>query len=317
MISFRYHLVSIVAVLLALAIGIVLGSGFIGGVILERLERDVDNVTRTNQELRNLNAEQDRTLETYEEFARAAQADFVGSALATRQVVVFTMQGTDQATLDGLEEAVGVAGGSVAATIRVTDKVEMRDPEDRGELAAILDARVGSANELRRELGIALGAAAAAVAAPEPPARREGAGPTQDLENLLRKLTDGQYIALERPPGAAAVPPLAMFLVVVGGSDVSPPRPMTFARPLATNLAQRNRAVVVAEPSTSVWGIVARLRTDERMVDEVSTVDNAETIPGRVAAVIGLRRAAQGRVGHYGSGPGAEDLLPRPASLAG
>ena len=109
----------------------------------------------------------------------------------------------------------------------------------------------------------------------------------------------------------------SMFLVVEGGSGASPPRPMTLTRPLATSLAQRNRAVLVAEPSTSVWGVVGRLRADDRMLDTVSTVDDAETVPGRVAAVLGLRRAAQGRVGHYGTGPGAEDVVPQPAALAG
>jgi hypothetical protein len=319
LISFRYHLVSIVAVLLALGIGIVLGSGFVGGVVLRRLRAEVARVTRSNEELRARNSEQDQRLETYEGFARETEAELVADSLAGRQIVVFTMDGTDAVTLDGLREVVEIAGGSVAATVRATQTVALESPEDRSRLASILGTSTVRANELRRDLGLALGNAAAAVAAPEPGKRRRGSGAMQNLDDLLLRLVEAGFLTIERPPGEQTpVPSLALFLIVEGAATDPPPRrPLTFTRPLATSLSRRSGTVLVAEPSTSMWDVVGGLRADGGVADRVATVDHADTVPGRVATALGLRRAAQGRVGHYGSGPGAESVVPQPAPLAG
>ncbi len=75
MIDFRYHLISIVAVLLALSVGIVMGTGVLGGPALEILNDKVDSVSQRNDEL---NAEIDELTErirSQEEFAKGAEAD--------------------------------------------------------------------------------------------------------------------------------------------------------------------------------------------------------------------------------------------------
>jgi hypothetical protein len=315
-INFRYHLVSIVAVLLALGIGIVLGSGFLGGVLWERLQTDVQRVAADNDELRAQMLEQARTLSAYEEFARQAEADVIGGALAGREVVLFTMEGTDEATLAGVREAIEVAGGSVVSVIRATARLVLAAPEDRSELALTLGATERSPNELRRELGVAVGSAAAASASIE--ASPRGAEPDDVLDGLLTRLVEQGFLTVESAPGQGSVPPLGLFLVVSGSAANPPLRPLTYTRALATNLAHRDADVVVAEPTTSVWGVVGYLREDQRALATVSTVDHAETVPGRVAVVLGLSRAARGRVGHFGTGPGAEDgLMPQPVPLAG
>jgi hypothetical protein len=307
-INFRYHLVSIVAVLLALGIGIVLGSGFLGGVLWERLQNDVQRVAEDNDELRAQMLEQGRTLSAYEEFARAAESE----------VALITVDGTDESTIAGLRDAVEVAGGSVATVIRTTAQLTLASPEARSELALTLGATQRGPNELRRELGIALGGAAGAAASLDPSPRGPGPDSEDVLDNLLTRLSEQGFVAVESAPGADAVPPLSLFLVVEGSAANPPWRPLNYTRALATSLAQRDGDVLVAEPSTSVWGVVGSLREDERARATVSTVDQAETVPGRAAVVLGLSRAARGRVGHFGTGPGAEDgLMPQSVPLAG
>jgi hypothetical protein len=316
-INFRYHLVSIVAVLLALGIGIVLGSGFLGGVLFEQLQRDVRRVSDANDELRAQIDERDQALTAYEEFARQAETELIGGALAGRDVVTFTKDGTDDATLESLREAVEIAGGSVTATLRLADKLSLVSPEDRNQLASILGTGTRRPNALRRELGDALGGAAAAAASPQPLPRRHGTSPADELEELVGRLVDAEFMGAERQVGEPAVPPLALFLVVEGSPADPPLRPLTFTRALARALAQRGGAVLVAEPSTSTWGVVGSLRADARLAAQVATVDHADTVPGQVAVVLGLGRAARGRFGHYGTGPGAEALMPSPGPLAG
>ena len=47
MLTFRYHLVTLVAVFLALAIGVVVGSTFVGPAVVESLQNQVEDVSRT------------------------------------------------------------------------------------------------------------------------------------------------------------------------------------------------------------------------------------------------------------------------------
>ena len=52
MINFRYHVVSLTAVFLALAVGLVLGSTVLNGPMLDALENRVNNLGRDNRQLR-------------------------------------------------------------------------------------------------------------------------------------------------------------------------------------------------------------------------------------------------------------------------
>ncbi len=61
------------------------------------------------------------------------------------------------------------------------------------------------------------------------------------------------------------------------------------------------------EPTPSFVGSV---RGDGRLRDEVSTVDNAETLLGWIAAVFGLEAGRDGSVGHYGFREGADEAIP-------
>src|SRR5215217_980372 len=50
MLTFRYHLVTLVAVFLALAVGVVVGSTFVGPAVVESLRNQVDDVSATLDE---------------------------------------------------------------------------------------------------------------------------------------------------------------------------------------------------------------------------------------------------------------------------
>ena len=81
MVDFRYHLISLIAVILALALGILAGSGFLGGPLLERLRTEVSDLADTNGELRREIDEQDDQLAAAETFARAIGAVSDGRAI--------------------------------------------------------------------------------------------------------------------------------------------------------------------------------------------------------------------------------------------
>ncbi|MDQ3767632.1 MAG: copper transporter, partial [Actinomycetota bacterium] len=72
MIDFRYHLISLVAVFLALGLGILLGSAVLGQNFTSRLRRAVENVEGSNDRLRAANAEMGRRIESDNLFAQQA-----------------------------------------------------------------------------------------------------------------------------------------------------------------------------------------------------------------------------------------------------
>jgi hypothetical protein len=55
---------------------------------------------------------------------------------------------------------------------------------------------------------------------------------------------------------------------------------------------------------------VAQLRADTANAAKVSTVDNLSTPQGKLATAWALADQLAGKVGHYGTGPGAAATLP-------
>jgi hypothetical protein len=59
-----------------------------------------------------------------------------------------------------------------------------------------------------------------------------------------------------------------------------------------------------------VHALVAEVRGDGRLRDRMSTVDVLGDFAGLAAMVLGLADLATGQVGDYGTGDGADALLP-------
>ena len=67
---------------------------------------------------------------------------------------------------------------------------------------------------------------------------------------------------------------------------------------------------VLQDNDNPVPSFVSAIRDNGRLRDEVSTDDNAETILGWIAVVLGLEAARSGDVEHYGFRDGADRALP-------
>jgi hypothetical protein len=67
---------------------------------------------------------------------------------------------------------------------------------------------------------------------------------------------------------------------------------------------------VAQDNESPVPSFVGSIRADGRLRDEVSTVDNAETILGWVASVLALEAGGEGSVGHYGFRSGSDGAIP-------
>jgi Copper transport outer membrane protein, MctB len=309
MIDFRYHLISLIAVFLALGLGILMGSVVLDEQLVERLEGRVRGFADSNDELRNRVSELDDRVDALQAFTSEAEGRLLRGALANQRVVVVEFEGTDGSVTDGLSEAVEMAGGRVVTTITLTDRLALTGPAERDQLALILRSSAGAPRGLRIELAEELGVRMAAASLTGAAESSGSVVATRRLEDLLEVLREEDYVAVDNDTGES-VPPDSIVAVVAGSADEAPFSVRDVSLTLSESLADRGLAVTVGEPSTSGWGVVASVREDSEARNDVSTVDQAETVVGRIAIALALSQSNEGVTGHYGLSDGADSVIP-------
>jgi hypothetical protein len=301
-ISWRYHLVTIVAVFLALAIGLLIGTAFLN----DRLVADLRARTESIRQDRDAMASELRALRR---LAEIVAPFLVERRLEDLDVVILTYAGSDGESLARARAAIERAGGRVITTVELQPALSSPSPEDLPRLAAILD------------LPIDTDAGSVAQEATRRLARRLADGPVDgaDDDDLLARLVlDGFLRATDpeidtvRDVGG----PDQAFVVVAGSSSDPLEAPSAIVVGLTQVLTDRGATVAVVENvATSSSAIVAAVR--ERVTDgrgPVITVDDVADPLGAAALVLGLQRALiSGQGGDYGLAEDAELLPPPPA----
>lgn len=308
MINFRFHVASLVAVFLALALGVVMGSTVVDRAIVESLRNQIDDVRErartTRQENDGLRAEV-RRLGAY---AAAAAPFAVSGRLPGVPVAVVALRGVDENAVGDLVTLVGRAGGRVTAVVWLEVSWELGPDrrDEAGELARLLGIARRSDRVLRD-------AAARALLA----RLRDGDGTGGDLLARLEALGFVRTTPVAEGNGGArgGTGTPAARVVLVGG-----PSAAVGTERLSATLARAAIAVelpaVVAEdarpddPETPRGTWVAPVRDDEALAGAISTVDALDLSEGRVAAVLAVADLGRGIVGAYGYGPGASGPLP-------
>jgi hypothetical protein len=303
MISFRYHLVSIVAVFLALALGVLLGTTVVNQGLIDDLNRRTDSAVKRVDELNDQVRDLEGQVRTWEAFGAVAQPLLVDGQLVGQQAVIATMDDVNAVDVDGVRRSLEEAGATVTGILVVRPKMALANDADRQALAAILGmAPNAAAGDLITEAGQQLGT-------------RLAAGPPAVGDDLLAELIDQGFLALRGGTGApASVGGVGQSVVVATGSQGAPAvDPVAFFVPAATSLVDAGSAVVASETLSTSYPFVAGVREDPNLNGTLATVDNVDTMPGRVALVLSLQDllATPSQPGNYGVKPGAATLLPK------
>jgi Copper transport outer membrane protein, MctB len=300
-ITFRYHIVSIVSVFLALAVGIVLGSGPLQGREDDTLVNQVDSDRQTKSDLQGEIAGLRAGNTVTDEFAAIVAPKLVGNTLRRRSVVVVVLPTASASDVSALRKLVAVAGGSVGGTVRVAPAlVDVSDKQLVDELGTRLAARApgvrvpASAGPYER-MGALVGRAVGA-------ARRGGAPMDTGATSILAGLkaaglmsTDG---ALTRRGD------LVLFVTGPGqGGSAAQRGASTIVTSLVEAVDGATAGAVLAGPvaAAGAQGQLAAVRADSRTARDVSTVDSLGRTAGQVVTVMALVGQAAGRTGHYGA----------------
>jgi Copper transport outer membrane protein, MctB len=303
MFSFRYHLVSIVAVFLALALGVLLGTTVVNQGLIDDLNRRTDAAVKRVDELNDQVRDLEGQVRTWEAFGAVAQPLLVEGQLVGHQSVVVTLDDVNAVDVDGARRSLEEAGATVTGILVARPKMSLSSDPDRQAMATLLGmSSNATAEDLIGEAGRQLGA-------------RLASGPPLTGDDLLAQLVDQGFLALRGGTGLpSSVGGAGQSVVFVSGSE-SPPAvdPVAFFVPAVTSLVQSASPVVATETVRAGYPFVANVRQDDTLDGTVATVDNMDTMPGRVALVLSLRDllATPSQGGNYGVKPGAATLLPK------
>ncbi len=306
MINFRFHLVSLIAVFLALGLGILVGSSVVDRAIVDNLEREINNVKQDSKQAKADLKVRDDNLSKLDDFVKKSAAYAVDQRLIDVPVAVVAERGVDASITKATLTMLQSAGADVPGVLWLTDKWRLDNPDD---LAKLQDAVNVSGNNATARAD-ALQLLARRLAQPQTTGRRRAPDVLEPLRQAgFLEFTDGDRSELAKFPRRAA-----RVLVVTGtNSDLSGTDTIV---PFVSALIAANAPTAVGEvydshdgasPMPQRGASVAPIRGDSALQQDVSTVDDLELAQGQVSVVIALEQLAGGTVGHYGYGQGASD----------
>jgi hypothetical protein len=293
-ISFRYHVVSIAAVFLALAVGVVLGSAGVSDRLLSAVSHEADDLAGQVQTLREERDGLAAAQRASDEFARRVGPAAVRGLLQGSSITLVT-SGADAADRDAvlglLQQAGATVGGEVALTPAVGDPA--RGDQLRELTAQLLPtgAQLPAATDTGSLVGGLLGGIVLTGAQPIA---------AQQADAVLAGLAAAGFVA----PGQRPQPGNAV-LVLTGGAlqGVDAGDAAAVIARLAAQLDRTGGGAVLAgrTGSADATGAVGVARAEPGIVERVSTVDDVQTGAGQVSAVLALREQLDGRAGSYGT----------------
>ena len=336
MINIRYHVYSLVAVFLALAIGVAAGSTVVQRSVVDNLRSTQGRIEQNLDELEAQNAElQERTaaLEGREgSLIDEGPSALLSGKLAAQPLLLIRSQGTPGDAVDRVRDVLQVAGAEIVADVELHAAVN--DPDVLAAVGAELGFAADGADpeQLQADIGQRLGEEIVAVQQDQAEVELPSGDPLPDtpttevpatesavgLEELLHQLDDLGVLSFRGPLGDDGVTTDDVQLVLLGGQTIDmDPVPVLDALLSVVAAEAPPMAVaadaVIDEPSADgddPRGMVPVVRGDGRLRDQVTTVDHVSDFAGLSALVLGLADLELGQVGHFGVDDGADSVLP-------
>ncbi|MFD6198665.1 copper transporter [Mycobacteriaceae bacterium NPDC060252] len=311
MITLRQHAISLAAVFLALAVGVVLGSGLLNDTLLSGLRDDKRTQQRQIEDLNQDKNALGEKLNAASNFDATMAPRMVKDALGDRKVVLFTTPEADRSDVDGIAQLISTAGGSVSGRVGLTD--QFTDANQGERLRTIVNSSILPAGTQLRTDAVDQGSQAGDLVgivlqiAPHKP--EEPAPPVTDEQRDIALSALRQSGFITYTDGQVSAGNLAV--IVTGGAlpDDAGNKGSSVAR-FAAALDRRGSGTVLVGRSGSANGIasIAVTRADGSMASAASTVDDVEMASGRITTILALREQSDGHSGRYGLGPGATSI---------
>ncbi|MFI6236774.1 copper transporter [Micromonospora sp. NPDC050784] len=310
MINFRYHVVSLTAVFLALAIGLVVGTAALNGPVADSLEGQVTGLRKDNQHWRQTVSNMEKQLALEEEFAEEISQVVLPGTLTGRRVVVLSLPNGRDHT-EGVLKKLQLAGATITGQVDLQDK--FINPDNNSNL---LELAVTAARPTAQTTGLPGNGhgveTSSALLASVLLDRAQGVAPVSDADRraVLAAYNNAGYLTTDSNKVTAS----AEAVVVVSGQPYVD-KDSDKRDESVVNIAEqfdRTGSIVVAGNGSVGGNLVGVVRGDPVLAQTISTVDNANTVQGQVVTTLALvQQITEKKAGQYGVGDNAPSLLPK------
>jgi hypothetical protein len=314
-IDFRYHLVSIIAVFLALAVGLAVGSTALSGKAEEALTAAQHRALAENSALHK-DDKQLQSLVANDQAVLAANSKAVlNNLLLDEKVVLIVAPGYDTTVLSGLTTALRQAGAQVTGEVQL-------NPEFTNSTTGQTEATLTSlAHSLATQAGLLLaqdppsqvaGQQEAAQVLADSLVSSSGTETNSSSQQILNGFSQAGFISvISGNPGNA--PAQLAVLVTPSGPPPQSSSPVLVA--FAQELKSAGGATVMAGNLSSI-GAGSAISAEDGAGPAVATVDDADYESGQILVVQALKAALDGRAAKpYGTVPGTA-VSPAPTAAA-
>ena len=326
MIDFRYHLVSIVAVFLALAIGIVLGAAELQGPTYNLLN---GTTAKLQNELNQANSQRDMAEEQAnagDAYAEAVEPVVLRNLLAGQKLLIVTEPGAQGSVVSGITSAANDAGAEVTGQINLQAKFFDTSDTTQDSLNQInLDVASHAGltldnTETYQQQAAQVIASQILTKAPlsATGAGQDGTGQDTSAATMLSAYAYAGFLTTSGQPATEAT--LAVVITPqTAPSDGSADPLDQILVPVAQELAATSAATVVAGSSagSGTGSPIAVLRSNN-VANQVSTIDDADYVSGQSVVIEALAiQLSGGKPGSYGfASNGANAVAPSAAPTA-
>lgn len=312
MISLRYHILSIAAVFLALAIGVVLGSTALSERLLSGLANDKASLGKQVSDLQTERNALNARLDDADRFGTSIGPLVVKGQLDQRTVALITTADASPADRDAVSALLKSAGATVTSELQLTEN--FTDPAKTDQLRAIVPRVLPAGVQLptASDAGTLAGGLLGPILLLNPQNNQSQVQPAEAAA-ALSALSQGGFVRAGQD-----LKPAQLAVVLTGGAaagDGAGDRAATVAR-FATQVRHAGVGAVLAGRAGSADGAgpVGVVRADTAATSALSTVDDADTAAGRVVTVLALRDQLAGHAGRYGTAGNAQAPAPGPAT---
>jgi hypothetical protein len=322
-IDFRYHLVSIIAIFLALAVGLLVGATTLTGPTETALKAAEHVLSQRNAALQARNNSLNQQVNADQAFAQAGSGRLLGGLLTGEKVVLVVPPGTDSGLISNVTTSLQQAGATVTGKVLLQQAFfDFTGPTETAltQLAQSLAPDAGIKLSPPTSSTVAGQQAAAQVLAAAILTKDPAGGGLLPATSkaILTQFGGGNYLQVAPTTGNVLGPAnLAVLLtpVSVSGSN---------AQVIATNqalVAIANQALAPASHGTVMAGSLSGIGPNSAINEEggsgpASTVDYADTNAGGIMVAQALSLLLSNKApAAFGVGPGtAPSPAPTPSA---
>jgi len=312
MIDFRYHLVSIVAVFLALGLGILLGATALQPSALGVLNKTSEQEHQQIGALIQTNGQLNGQLSSNDQWAQTVAPQLLRQLLAGQRVVVVEAPGASSQVVSGISQALVWADATVSGQVQLQDKFFDVSPATQEQLTQLAQ-RFSQVPLTGTAVMQASQVLAAAILTKDGPGQPVAGQRDSASAALLSGFAAGGFLTVSGHPDARAT----LAVVVIPENPPSASGPDLASQGLVTLAQQLNLAgqgtVVAGSVTGSGKGSAIDVMRGGHRAGHLSSVDDADRTIGQIVVAQALYEQLHGVSGSFGSLSGAAAPGPSPA----